>query len=374
LVPSLLGTELISYAREVFADQLELRRQFRGIARAVLADIFQEDRDIDIILQSILIFLVRRSALDEILDRKDIDELINNGLLRQILDKSGESMFVVRLPELLAAELATELANNAVSKMKAKENPAEWLSKASRMLPFGDVITAQAILDSDAKMGGLPMDLLLWFLKNAPTQKTIKAGTAGRMLHPKLGPITVEFKSEGVVHLVAGGQRVSMNFDPKDFGSLSDIENWLILSHVAAHPIGIQSEDGTLSGRFDPELLLQIGSSPFVLRRLGSSGYSSHLVHSIRGYGEIVCHKAGFIEPIIMAIYKFLSRGGEEATDWVEEAINRQSLPLLHRICLVLDALKSSTDAALASWSTATKENIVTPALSQFPPFRCDPD
>src|SRR5580700_6906442 len=101
------------------------------------------------------------------------------------------------------------------------------------------------------------------------------------MLHPKLGPITVEFKSEGVVHLVAGGQRASMNFDPEDFGSLNDIENWLIISHVAAHPIGIQSEDGTLSGRFDPELLLQIGSSPFVLRRLGSSGYSSHLVHSI---------------------------------------------------------------------------------------------
>jgi hypothetical protein len=85
-------------------------------------------------------------------------------------------------------------------------------------------------------------------------------------------------------------------------------------------------------------------------------------------------HKAGFIEPIIMAIYKFLSREGEGAADWVQEAINRQSLPLLHRISLVLDVLESSTDAALASWSAATKENIVAPALSQFPPFRCDPD
>jgi hypothetical protein len=113
---------------------------------------------------------------------------------------------------------------------------------------------------------------------------------------------------------------------------------------------------------------------PSLYRIVAIPRYSSHLVHSIKGYGEIVCHKAGFIEPIIVAIYKFLSRGGQEATDWVEEAINRQSLPLLHRICLVLDALESSTDAALASWSTATKENIVTPALSQFPPFRCDPD
>jgi hypothetical protein len=95
----------------VTTDQVELRRQFHGVARAILADIFQKDRDIDIILQSILIFLVRRSALEEMLDRKDIDELINNGLVRQILDKSGESRFVVRLPELLAAELATELAN-----------------------------------------------------------------------------------------------------------------------------------------------------------------------------------------------------------------------------------------------------------------------
>jgi hypothetical protein len=113
---------------------------------------------------------------------------------------------------------------------------------------------------------------------------------------------------------------------------------------------------------------------PSLYRIVAIPRYSSHLVHSIKGYGEIVCHKAGFIEPIIVAIYKFLSRGGQEATDWVEEAINRQSLPLLHRICLVLDALESSTDAALASWSIATKENIVTPALSQFPPFRCNPD
>jgi hypothetical protein len=89
---------------------------------------------------------------------------------------------------------------------------------------------------------------------------------------------------------------------------------------------------------------------------------------------QFVCHNAGFIEPIIMAIYKFLSREGEDATDWIQEALNRQSLPLLHRICLVLDVLEASTSASLASWATATKENIVTPALSQFPPFRCDPD
>jgi hypothetical protein len=94
----------------------------------------------------------------------------------------------------------------------------------------------------------------------------------------------------------------------------------------------------------------------------------------VEGHGEIVCHKAGFIEPIMVAIYKFLSREGEDAADWIQEAINRQSLPLMHRICLVLDALETSTDAALASWSTATKENIIAPALSQFPPFRCEPD
>jgi hypothetical protein len=54
----------------------------------------------------------------------------------------------------------------------------------------------------------------------------------------------------------------------------------------------------------------------------------------------------------------------QDAADRIQEAINRQSLSIMHRICLVLDALETSTDAALASWSTATKENIIGPALA----------
>jgi hypothetical protein len=372
LVPSLLGTELITHARKLFADEVNLRRRFHKIACAVLKDIAQEGRDVDEILLSVLIFLVRRSTVAELLDSRDIEMLLDQGLLREFLDKSGESMFVIRLPELLAAELALELANNAISQIRNNENPAEWLSKASRLLPFGDIIVAQAILDSAVRMNGVPMDFLLWFFNNPPSQNPIVVGTAGRVLFPGLGTVDLEFKPDGVVHLVAGGERVRIDMDQDDFGSLSDQTNWLILSHVAAHPLGVQSKDGVLRGRIDQELLLEIGSSPFVLRRIGSSGFSSHLTHIIRGYGEIVCQKAGFIEPITVAIYEFLSTEGRHANEWIREAMGRESLPLLYRIIHVLGVLESSTDSQVAEWSSAVRKDLVEPALSQFPPLRCE--
>jgi Type I restriction enzyme R protein N terminus (HSDR_N) len=372
LVPSLLGTDIISHARKIFADKVALRRRFRKIACAVLEDIVREGRDGDEILLSVLIFLVRRSTVAALLNSQDIEALLDQSLLREFIDKSGESMFVIRLPELLAAELALELANNAISQIQKNENPAEWLSKASRLLPFGDIIVAQAILDSAVRMNGVPIGILLWFLNNPPTRNPIVAGGAGRMRLPAFGTVDVEFKANGVVHLVAGGERVRIDMDEDDFGSYSDEANWLILSHIAANPLWVQSKDGVLRGRIDQELLLDVGSSPFVLRRVGSSGFSSHLVHTIQGYGEIVCHKAGIIEPITVAIYEFLSREGLQASEWVREATRRKSLPLLFRIAHVFGVLESSTDSALAEWSSATRRDLVEPALSQFPPLRCE--
>lgn len=372
LVPSLLGTELIDQAREVFGARVELRRWFHKIACAVLEDAARTDRSADEILLSVLFFLVRRSTLEEHLDAADIQALNEQGLIREFLDPSGETRFSVRLPELLAAELATEISNRVVAVVQSGENPAEWLSHTSRLLPFGDIIGAQAILDSVLKMNGIPVGVLLWFLKHPSTQKTVVPGTAAKMFFPGIGSIDVDFKPNGMIQLVHGAANIQIDTGEEEFGSMSDPTNWLILSHVAAFPLGALSQDGHLRGRIDQELLLEIGSTPFVLRRVGSDGFASQLTHTIPGHGEIVCHSIGFIEPIVMAIYRYLSREGVSAGPWIEAAIDRNSLPLLYRIYLVLDTLESSTDAELAEWSSSAKRERVEPALSQFPYTGCD--
>jgi hypothetical protein len=101
---------------------------------------------------------------------------------------------------------------------------------------------------------------------------------------------------------------------------------------------------------------------------------ASERTHTIPGHGEIVCHSVGFIEPIVMAIYKYLSREFAAADPWIAAAIERNSLPLLYRIFLVLTTLESSTDAQLAEWSAIVKRDRVEPALSQFPYVECGRD
>ena len=373
-VPSMLGTELIDHAREVFAEREDLRRRFHKIACAVLEDTARSDRNIDEILQSVVRFRVRSDTLARHLESPDREALLEEGLIREYLDDAAESFFVVRLPELLAAEITCELANRAIAQIQEGENPAKSLAETARLLPGGDIIGAQTILDAAWKMKAIPANVILWFLRHPPTQKPVVAGAEGKMYFPGPGPVDVVFKADGVVQIVHGGEKFEVDTGDEGAGSMTDPTNWLILSLIAAHPFGVQSKDGQPHGRIDPQLLLEVGSCPFVLRRIGSDGFSSQFTHTIPGHGEIVCHREGIIEPIAMAIYKFLSAAGARASEWIEDALERKSLPLLYRIFLVLQALAQSTNSELAEWSASVKRDRVEPALSAFPSIECEGD
>ena len=59
-----------------------------------------------------------------------------------------------------------------------------------------------------------------------------------------------------------------------------------------------------------------------------------------RAEGSIVCHEAGIVEPITLSLLRFLSSEDDRAEDWIEEAVQRKSLPLLARVDIALTGVK----------------------------------
>jgi len=93
------------------------------------------------------------------------------------------------------------------------------------------------------------------------------------------------------------------------------------------------------------------------------------LTHDIKDLGSIVCHEAGVVEPITLSILKFLGNEGAEASAWIEEAVQRKSLPLLARIDIALRRIADRGGTLEAQWAKETLEKAIQPAFSYFPPL-----
>jgi len=364
----MLGLNLIDYARERFKDP-ELHRKSQQVARAVLEDSIDRTRPIGLILESVGLFMVRNKTLETVLERADIDSLIAIGLLKPGTHVSGDAILLVRLPELLASELALLLANELENRSRTDvQAAAAWLSDTSKSLPLGDIVAAQAIYDA-ARRGGITLDFINALLNGFPREEVIRPGTKFAMHLPGVGIAQLTFQEDGSLTVLAGGQQHVIPLDDDEqFGSMLDLNNWLILSHLVARPFMIQSSDGKIKGRIDPGLLLELGTCQFVLRGpQNDPAKSGVLTHSVPGHGNIVCHKSGIVEPVTMAIYGFLGSNGPSATEWIDEAIERASFPLLCRVDIALRQLVDSNDHEKASWAKKMIEEVVKPELEKFP-------
>jgi hypothetical protein len=368
-LPPMLGLDLVAQTRSRFEDDQELRRKFQAIARTVLADSSDRTRPIGLILESMATFVVRRESLIGNLDPREIDGLIKHGLLKPSLHESGEAILVVRLPELVISELAAILASELEQRVQADpEAAAEWLSHTSALVPLGDIVGAQALFDV-AERGGVTLNLISALLSERPRQETIGPGTKAAMHMPGIGVVKLTFREDGALVIDARGFREVVPASPDDRNSMSaDLESWLLLSHLAARQFIAQSADGKNMGRIDAALLLELGACPIVLRRPGRElTRRGILTHSLSAHGEIVCHRSGIVEPITMAIYRFLGSEGPQAKRWIDEAVCRDSFPLLNRIDLALRQFLNSADTDKAKWAANTRENTVLPALKNYP-------
>lgn len=370
-IPPLLGLELIGHAREQFVDD-ELRRMFRSIAQAIILDASDTKRPYSLILELLAVFVVRRDSLRRFLEHDDIKQLIEQGYLRPFQHGSGVSILVVRIPELAASEaadlLAAELAQRAP---KDADDAAEWLSQAAANLPLGDIVASQALFDAARQHGGLPFNLITALINSPPRQETIKPGTKVALHMPGAGVMNMTFREHGAIELESGGHRELLQGEPgeEEHISYADFHSWLILSYLAGFPFALENEQGQL-GRFDPAILLEVGACSIVLRRPGPDPEKNGvLTHNLPGQGSIVCHEAGIVEPITLSILRFLSSEGARAEEWIEEAVQRKSLPLLARIDIALRQLADSADGEKAQFVRRMIKDLVRPALSALPPL-----
>lgn len=367
MMPPLLGLNLIAIARERFTDE-KTRRFFRAISNALLIDHRDQHRDHSLVLESCETNLVQRKELNNHLDTTEMQWLIDHGYLRPAMHISGEPVLYIRLPELLASEVARLLADELITLARTDHRKAStWIAGVASNLPIGDVIAAQAIFDAVQRQCGLPFGLIKDLLETTPKKECVAPGTRMATHYPGVGLVELSIDKDGSAVVDIDGHLHAFDHDEDDRGYIySNIYEWLILSHLAAMPFKMDIADSDRQERVDPQILLIVGTADIVLRKPGGSpGMRSVLTHDLSefGIGSIVCHKAGIVEPITYSIFLYLEREGVQANHWIDQAIVCNSLPLLSRIHIALLQLSSIADETLSSWANNTLEHKVNPAF-----------
>ena len=371
-LPPLLSLDLIVHARERFTDP-ELCRLAREVAAALLDDARDMARGTPLILESLDTYIVRRKALAARLDGTDIRALITRGYVKPAIHRSGDAVLVVRLPELVASQLADLLAIElAPLSRSAPEDAAEWLAGCAGSLPLGDIVCAQAVLDAAQRHGGISFEMIQALLDAAPKEEAIAPGTRFAMHFPGAGMIDLIVQQDGSMVAEIDGTRHLIEADPEGLGSTyKDFHSWQILSHLAGYPFAIELADSL--ERVDPYILMEVGAAAMVLRQPGlEAEFNGVLMHEIPDVGSIVCHEAGIVEPITLSIFKYVSREGCNASPWVDAACQRNSLPLLARIDIALRQLAGSANTDNATWAREMLSGPVRSAFASLPALHPD--
>ncbi|WP_137009844.1 type I restriction enzyme HsdR N-terminal domain-containing protein [Aquitalea aquatilis] len=372
LLPSVISLELIRHARERFVDP-DLRRQFNAIAKAVLADATDQSRDVALKLESLAVNLLRRETLLHYLTLDDLKMLIDGGFLKSAMHTSDDAILYVRLPELLASELARLLAKKLIDRRNTDQHEAAmWLAGAASNFPMGDLIAAQAVLDAAQTPEGITFALIRALIESPPTREVIHPGSRFAMHVQDVGRVEISIKADGKAEMIVWGQAHEIQLNENELGeTYAQYHQWLILSHLAEMHCVIEDDDGEKC--VNHRVLFEVGRANIVLREFRSKDSMRGLpTHNLPGIGSIVCHKAGIVEPITLSICHYLSREVESRDEWIDLAIESKSMPLLARIHIALLQIASEVDEQCAPWARQTLETRVRPAFNFFPQLHID--
>lgn len=365
VLPAQLSLGLIAHARERFTDD-ELRRQFREIAKGVLQDAEDKDRPIALMLESMATFVVRRQTLLQFLAHGEIESLLTRGYLKPSLHASGEAVLFVRLPELLASEASIVLASGLIERGRADAaETARSMASVTSRLPLGDIIAAHSFADAMRGSAGVPLDVVSELVRMPPERTPITPGMKAAMHVPGIGMMEMTFQADGSFVGEFEGKRRTFASDPSEGAGemIGHSHAWLILSHLCGQRIGIVR--GSDMERIDLALLSEVGGCPHTLRR-PDVGFEARgiFTHQIAGYGEVVCHRAGIVEPITFSLFRRVSEEGPELEEWIRTAVEGGSLALLARLDIALRETAKLADDVRRPWAERVLSELVAPALN----------
>lgn len=374
VLPPLLSLSLFHHTREHFVQD-QLVEQAATFARAVLDDHGSDDRPYDIRLRSMHTFMVRKQTMRDHADATEVGDMVRSGLIGTVLDDKNRAVFTGRIPELIASELARLIAAELAGRMGNDEqdrDAADWLVGIIARLPLGDVIGAMSLFDLlglQVETPGLSMSFMNQLLKRSPSIRPLKPGTRSVMWVPSVGQLDMFVRADGVTVVKRPGYAGTVEIDPSE-GSVTyaDLDAWLILSHLASQPIRMLNlEHGQIVGQMEPAILGLIGTSLIPLRRapddMGRSGLHTH--DGPNG-ASLACRDDGIVEPVTFSLMLFLERELENADDWLQEACDEKSAPLLNRISQALYMLAGmNPNLAKAKWARAWLSQSIDPALKE---------
>lgn len=362
-LPSLLGPRLLKLVRKRFAHDHELRRRFRGLARAMITDAQDTTRPPEIVLQQLEVGIIRRAAVKSELESDDLQWLIDHGFVRPGMHDLAGATILVRLPELLASEMAHALADEIMKRSKDDlYETAAWTAGAASNLPLGEVVAAQAIVDVAKRPNGLPIGLISALMAMPPEREVMSMGGQYAMVLPNGATMDIQFQPDGKGFVIIDGERHEIDLGDEEQVTYKNIHPWLILSHVASTPFEVMGEHGTT--REDPNLLLQIATCPVPLR--GNRGPQSLRMLPTLDLPDgtsIVHSDAGVIEPITLGILDYLSAAKDQADSWVATAVSSGSVALLSRVHIALEVLSNFGTHARSEWAKAQLHAVVLPKL-----------
>ncbi|MCI0623537.1 MAG: type I restriction enzyme HsdR N-terminal domain-containing protein [Acidobacteria bacterium] len=365
-LPPLVDVEVLHRAAAFISVNTDTQSSLRLAASAIL-DQYLESRNMEVILQGISTFAVDKRRLEETVGDPGIHDLRQRGFLKSGINWAEQPVWLVRVPTLIATHIATVLADR-MSHWGEPDDVAKRLIALAAKLPLGDVIIADALTQRISRgLGGNLLDLLSALLRRSPVTSSLSPGAkvafvlSGRVVHATM-------IDSGKLAVSSGPKAIEIELETGNFADpMTDPGGWLILSHLAAVPLGVEIPGEPEPARLDEPLLLEVGQSSVILSRPdGGQDFKAVPVHDIAGHGSIVCHQAGIVEPITWALVKYFIRRGPDASAWIDEAITKESMPLLARISVALRQVAGLADTR-GEWARTKLSDRVDPAFAAFP-------
>ncbi|MGH6908682.1 MAG: hypothetical protein ACREEG_00730 [Phenylobacterium sp.] len=360
--PAVLGMRLFPFIRERYRDEPELRAAYQAVARALIKDL-KRQRPMEVVLEGLAVFAITRKGLRAKVDPDDIKDLKRLGALREAI-VGGERVFVPQLPELMASELAVALGVLLAKKMRTDPKAAaDWLIAQTSLLPMGDIIGAQAIVDAAAGVGrDFPLGLVETLMSARPRTETLSPGHIMATRIPGAGLVKLEIVKGGKLIIRGNGREVTVD-DDEPHTTYADTESWSILAHLASMQMGVM-QDGVVVQRADPVILMEVGSAAIPLFKPPHDMLSTGILMHDTPDGAIVCHQSGIVEPITQAIYDFLERSNDDEREpWVAEVAASGGGPLIARVAAALHQLSAFDEHPIGIWARSQLDTQILPAL-----------